>query len=97
MHDGRDVNRSERMQINHLCLSHERLRHELAGAESLLDLGARKISELQEEIARINGESSYTTCTETPVNHYHPHTPHSTNGSAGRYFDENGFMYAEIG
>ena len=34
---------------------------------------------------------------EPPVNHYHPHTPHSTNGAAGRYFDENGFMYAEIG
>jgi hypothetical protein len=33
-----------------LCLSHERLRHELAGAESLLDSGAAKIARLEVQV-----------------------------------------------
>ena len=36
-----------------LCLSHERLRHELAGAESLLDEGANKIARLEAEIIEL--------------------------------------------
>jgi hypothetical protein len=50
IYDGRDARRSERLQIANLCRSHERLRHEVAGAEILRDDDATKIARLEAQV-----------------------------------------------
>ena len=53
IYDGRNVFDSEPVQIDKLCRSHERLRHELLGAITLLDEDARKIASLEAEIIEL--------------------------------------------